>query len=302
MSTLSLRGITLIKQGQKVIDDLSLEFGAGEMIGVICDDGTWQAFADALTGKANFQGEVRFGDKHIDGRLLSKHFAVASWPPVQTRSVFNRQRKDAADFIRQIAAKRCVLLSSLNVHTPLGNLPDSFKSQGMSVLFRHKDGSSFLLCMADSFVVLVEGKLQQHASPLEVYRRPRTPAAAKATGRCNFFAGELLNAGGGEALVQTKIGLLRGALANPDADPAPGTHAEVLVRPECWHIDRFPPEENCAEVTVQSTQYFGATALLTVATEQGVAFDVLELNPTRPDGPQSECYCWAAPEDVVVFA
>ena len=148
--------------------------------------------------------------------------------------------------------------------------------------------------------VLACRRLVQSGSSIHIYRRPVSVCVAEATGPSFMAKGTFSNAGAGEAIVSTAAGEFRGALADATADPEPGTAATVITRPECWHLDDFPPEENCLRVRIVATHHEGPTTTYDAMTDTGTRLTVTALTGTQPPTPGAETFAWIAPEDVTV--
>ncbi|MDR2862662.1 MAG: ABC transporter ATP-binding protein [Puniceicoccales bacterium] len=156
------------------------------------------------------------------------------------------------------------------------------------------------LAVADQVGVLLDGRLQQVASPLEIYRRPRTRAVGEFLSGANVLPGRLLHAGAGEFVAETALGEVRGALSDPASEPAPGASVDVLIRPEVLHIDMVAPDENAFEgVVVDGGAYGGASGRIVFRAKGGVELRVLELNPRTANPAAGDAlFVWVAPEDV----
>ncbi|MDR0535216.1 MAG: ABC transporter ATP-binding protein [Puniceicoccales bacterium] len=192
------------------------------------------------------------------------------------------------------------------------------------------------LPFADQVAVMDCGKILQCGTPLEVYHRPTSRRSAATLGAVNVVEGTLLHAGAGEFVARTPLGDLRGALANPAANPPPGTLLDLLIRPESLHVDAFPPEENAFPATpipdappqahdktntrvrlqerigdlsadnsenTAVSEYHGATAIHRYRTSDGTTLRVLGTNPHTTTLPAqsaaaSPLFLWVAPEDI----
>ena len=80
--------------------------------------------------------------------------------------------------------------------------------------------------MADRVAVMRGGKLEQVATPAELYDEPQTPFVAEFVGTMNRLPGKLM--GGGMVSVLGREVVARGPFANAGA----GKDVDVLVRPE----------------------------------------------------------------------
>lgn len=169
------------------------------------------------------------------------------------------------------------------------------------------------LAEADEITLLHGNRSLRQGEPLELYRRPDSLAEARLLGPVNEVAGTVTALGAGEAIVHTLLGEFRGALSEAAEALAEGAKAQVLTRPEAWHLDRYPPEENCLPVRILASSYHGATATHRAAIyapgldeedelpEPLGQLDINEINPARSSiAASEEFYAWIAPEDVVV--
>jgi putative spermidine/putrescine transport system ATP-binding protein len=82
------------------------------------------------------------------------------------------------------------------------------------------------LSMADRVAVMRAGKLEQVASPAELYDEPQTPFVAEFVGTMNRLPGKLT--GQGKVVVLGREVVARG----PFSAGMPGTEVDVMVRPE----------------------------------------------------------------------
>jgi putative spermidine/putrescine transport system ATP-binding protein len=109
------------------------------------------------------------------------------------------------------------------------------------------------LTMADLVVVMSEGKIQQIAPPMDVYRRPANAFVADFIGTTNLLTGEALGQGSvrlGEAVLTVK-----GA-----ATPGPIT---LSIRPESLRLSN-EPGGNRLEGSVMFVRHLGANAEVSV--------------------------------------
>jgi putative spermidine/putrescine transport system ATP-binding protein len=89
------------------------------------------------------------------------------------------------------------------------------------------------LSMADRIAVMNRGRIEQVASPTDIYDRPATLFVNQFVGTTNLLPGELLAADGAGSQVRLAGGVLRAAYA-----PGLPTGSKVLVsiRPEQWRM------------------------------------------------------------------
>ncbi|MBO0868426.1 MAG: ABC transporter ATP-binding protein [Micromonosporaceae bacterium] len=150
---------------------------------------------------------------------------------------------------------------------------------GTTTLFVTHDQEE-ALAMADRVGVMSAGRLQQIASPVELYERPRTAFVAEFVGLTNRLAG---TAGGGSVqLLGARVPLLPGSV-----ESGPVT---VLVRPESLLVT--PAEPDAAERAagrVLAATFLGALCRVRVRLDDGTVLlaqvssvDVTQLAPGTP--------------------
>ncbi len=157
------------------------------------------------------------------------------------------------------------------------------------------------LSIADRMAVLDNGRILQVGTPAEVYKRPNSKFVSSFIGEANFVPGKVIRAGGGEALVDTGLGEIRGSLSDPAEIPADGADVTVLLRPETLTISQMAPDENAFAGKIGDAVYYGEVAHYDFAIGEHV-LNISELNPrhlgTRGPG---NLFAWADPEDVVIL-
>ncbi|MGE0136925.1 MAG: ABC transporter ATP-binding protein [Ilumatobacteraceae bacterium] len=104
--------------------------------------------------------------------------------------------------------------------------------------------------LANRIAVLNGGRVEQLASPTEVYAHPATRMVAEFVGKANVVAGDIVSTEGREATISTSIGPLHGSL--PSTMP-PAAAAVAVFRPE--HAELFvhepPPGSWAGRVVTQ---------------------------------------------------
>ncbi len=106
------------------------------------------------------------------------------------------------------------------------------KRVGITFIYiTHDQGEA--LTMSDRIAVMNAGVIEQVGNGRAVYAEPRTPFVASFVGENNGIRGRVTAVAGGEAVVDTPIGLLRGR--NP-VGLAAGQDALLFVRPEALRI------------------------------------------------------------------
>ncbi len=121
------------------------------------------------------------------------------------------------------------------------------------------------LSMSDNIALINGGKVEQLASPLELYDRPRTAFAATFLGNSNLLKGELKDDGAGCSVFIS--GAFR--LAVPGA--AAQAEATLLLRPE--HLEILEePVVGCMPGIIAFVTHFGHSIQYEVKLDSGPAF------------------------------
>ncbi|MBR9910486.1 MAG: ABC transporter ATP-binding protein [Gammaproteobacteria bacterium] len=107
-----------------------------------------------------------------------------------------------------------------------------------AILVTHDQEEAF--AFADKIAVLHQGKIQQWATPFDLYHEPATRFVANFIGQGSFLPGHVLDS----SSVATEIGVIRG---NRCYDWLPDSPVEVLVRPDDIVLSENSPIH--AEVT-----------------------------------------------------
>jgi putative spermidine/putrescine transport system ATP-binding protein len=128
---------------------------------------------------------------------------------------------------------------------------------GITTLFVTHDQEE-ALAIADRVGVMREGRLEQLASPTEVYSRPATSFVAEFVGLSNRLAGEVR---GGEVIV-------RGCKLPLVEKDTPDGQVVALIRPEAVSLASRAPESGTGDGpltgTVIAITFLGATSRVTV--------------------------------------
>jgi iron(III) transport system ATP-binding protein len=174
------------------------------------------------------------------------------------------------------------------------------KEFGLTAIYVTHDQKE-ALSISDRMAILEGGHIAQIGDPQTVYRRPKSKIVADFIGETNFIEGKVLSAAGGQATVETPLGLFTGAISDPDWNAVAGEPATLSVRPECWRIELAQAAQNAAQGRIGESIYLGEVAQYQFQTA-GVALKIFELNPDLTRRPQDrELYATADPEDVVVL-
>jgi spermidine/putrescine transport system ATP-binding protein len=119
------------------------------------------------------------------------------------------------------------------------------------IYITHDQGEA--LTMSDRIAVMSDGVIEQVADGKTVYDNPATPFVASFVGENNAFAGTVLKANKGEAVLQTQFGQLRGK--NPSGLKV-GDAGILFVRPESLKLGRGEKDASF-ESTVQNVAFEG---------------------------------------------
>ncbi|MDR2982685.1 MAG: ABC transporter ATP-binding protein [Puniceicoccales bacterium] len=190
-------------------------------------------------------------------------------------------------------------LDARQKRTSFDNVQKFCREQNIAVICATQDHRS-AFSFADRIAVLIAGRIHQIASPLEIYRRPKTRFVADFVSAANLIDGTIIHAGAGEFIAQTKLGEIRGALSDPEENPESGTPIDIAIRPEAIHLDVMAPEENAFQGEITGTEYFGGSAWVYFKTAAGITLRVVEQNPRTTGSSNFEATCaWVAPEDII---
>jgi putative spermidine/putrescine transport system ATP-binding protein len=152
---------------------------------------------------------------------------------------------------QRVALARALVFepSLLLLDEPLGALDKNLREQmqieikriqralGVTTIFVTHDQSE-AMSMSDRIVVFEKGRIQQAATPLEIYHRPRTKFVAGFIGESNLIPATVMDAAGGKAKSDA-LGLCDYAAT---ADVSNGQEVTLLIRPELIRVSRDPIE------------------------------------------------------------
>ena len=144
---------------------------------------------------------------------------------------------------QRVSLARCIVYNPalILLDEPLGALDKKLREQmqveirrlhaqlGITMLNVTHDQDE-ALSMSDRIVLMNEGRVEQIATPNELYRAPRTAFAADFIGTANLIPGTVLGFENGHTVVSTPLGPLRGV--SGETAPANGSAVQLLIRPE----------------------------------------------------------------------
>lgn len=123
------------------------------------------------------------------------------------------------------------------------------------------------MSMSDRIVVMNEGKVEQAARPVEIYRHPATVFVADFIGRANFLK---VDAASADADGMARIAVLGEEFTTPAAEGALGKQPVLLVRPESIRLSGVAEQPIGGRIgRVLSTVFFGESVEYIVETAQG---------------------------------
>ncbi|WP_250517023.1 ABC transporter ATP-binding protein [Caballeronia sp. INDeC2] len=153
---------------------------------------------------------------------------------------------------QRVSLARCIVYNPalILLDEPLGALDKKLREQmqfeirrlhaelGITMLNVTHDQDE-ALSMSDRIVLMNQGRVEQIATPDELYRAPRTAFAASFIGTANLIAGTVHDNTGEHAIVSTPLGMLRAAMRSTVAR---GAAVKLLVRPESVRMMPTPAQ------------------------------------------------------------
>ena len=194
---------------------------------------------------------------------------------------------------QRIALARCFAYrpSIILLDEPLGALDKNLREHMQLEIRRmHKElGATFIyvthdqeeaLTLSDRICLMNRARIEQLATPLELYDRPATRFAAEFIGHSNLLQGR--REGNGHLNVEGRLLALEGCAGH--LPPDGGTEACVLVRPEAARLTE--PSAGLLVGTVEECVFLGSDTRALVRLPSGNRFAVRcarELNPRIGD-------------------
>jgi spermidine/putrescine transport system ATP-binding protein len=127
------------------------------------------------------------------------------------------------------------------------------KRTGVTFIYiTHDQGEA--LAMSDRVGVMSQGRIQQIATPRDIYDNPVNGFVASFVGENNIFEGDLGPVSGGMAALTGPHGSFRGRIT-PEAE---GKTVRLYVRPEHTVLTRIGGLENAVEMEVTEVAFEGA--------------------------------------------
>lgn len=154
-------------------------------------------------------------------------------------------------------------------------LKDLQRRLGMTFLHvTHDQEEAFAL--SDEIIVMNNGRIEQQASPAEIYRRPASAYVADFIGGANLAPGTILGAVGGAAVIDTPLGRFECPAVAGLGD---GDKAVLCIRPE---LLRLQTGEDGFEVVVTHTVFRGAEWLVEAKASGDITISLIVDDPEPP--------------------
>lgn len=173
---------------------------------------------------------------------------------------------------QRVALARALVFepSLLLLDEPLGALDKNLREQmqieikriqralGVTTIFVTHDQSE-AMSMSDRVVVFEKGRIQQVATPLEIYHKPETKFVAGFIGESNLIDAKISNAAKGEA-ANAALGTVEYAVTDKVANDNDVT---MMIRPEHIRLSRSPIEgRKNVRMKVETIVNYGDNALV----------------------------------------
>ncbi|UMP06921.1 ABC transporter ATP-binding protein [Amycolatopsis sp. EV170708-02-1] len=188
---------------------------------------------------------------------------------------------------QRVALARSLVLRPevLLLDEPLGALDLSLRKQ-MQVLLRrlqretattfvqvtHDQAEAFML--SDRVAILSEGRLQQVATPSEVYRRPANGFVASFVGEVNRFAGTVCGVRDGGRCYDVLLPTGRMVMVPGAPGLLRGSPVAILVRPEDLTLDQPRTDSVTMDATVTDLVFQGPVTEICARLGEGSEFTV----------------------------
>jgi putative spermidine/putrescine transport system ATP-binding protein len=174
---------------------------------------------------------------------------------------------------QRVALARALVFepSLLLLDEPLGALDKNLREQmqieikriqralGVTTIFVTHDQTE-AMSMSDRIVVFEKGRIQQVATPLDIYHKPRTRFVAGFIGESNLIEAAVVDPAARKATAE-HIGEIEYAPSEFSVDK--GTPVTLMIRPEHIRLSREPKEgRQNARMTVETIVNYGDNALV----------------------------------------
>lgn len=183
---------------------------------------------------------------------------------------------------RALAFNPLVLL----MDEPLSNLDAQLRRQmrvelrriqrqvGITTIFVTHDQEE-ALTMSDRMVLMNAGNIEQIGTPVDLYRKPKTPFVAQFLGHPNFLYGDIVEASDGKITMKTGEHIV---VAETEDQFKVGQRVALVLRAESIRLQRETPNpvRNAIPARIEYLVYLGTNAEYEVTLEGGVNIRVVE--------------------------
>lgn len=136
------------------------------------------------------------------------------------------------------------------------------------------------LTMSDRIAVMNAGRVEQLATPSDLYHRPVSLFVADFVGESSALPGEIVEMQGERAIISCAGGVKIDAPAQPELDLAAGDHVRVVLRPE--DVDVVSVEDGRIVGQVVDRLFLGFTERFLIDTPDGITV-AADVRPTTLD-------------------
>lgn len=142
------------------------------------------------------------------------------------------------------------------------------------------------LTMSDRVAVMNRGRIEQLASPEELYERPRTPFVADFLGESNSLSGMIVRADASMLVIGTSGGLQ--IIAREDAGSVAGRAVSISIRPEqILLLGADERSDNVVDGVIEEVVYLGEAVRYLVRAAQGEVLCVKKQNRRGSANPKA---------------
>ncbi|MBE9050369.1 ABC transporter ATP-binding protein [Nostocales cyanobacterium LEGE 11386] len=160
------------------------------------------------------------------------------------------------------------------------------------------------MSLSDRIAVMNQGKIEQVATPRQIYEHPQTSFVADFIGDTNLFSGEITTVESSCVQITTKTGLKIVVTRNEDTPTELSQVVVVSVRPEKIQLSLYQPSvmTNCFEGRLVNVMFLGTHVNYVVELTNGVSINVLQPNTigNLPDR-DTPIYAWWTESDCVAI-
>jgi ABC-type Fe3+/spermidine/putrescine transport system ATPase subunit len=213
--------------------------------------------------------------------------------------------------LQRVAIARAIVIEPhvLLLDEPLSNLDAKLRIEmrgeirrlqkllGITVLYVTHDQEE-ALAISDRIAVMRAGRVEQVASPREIYDRPTTPFVASFVGTTNLLNGIILGREGDAAEVEVAGNTLRLSGVGGNA----GDKVILSLRPEALRLlapgEAAPPRCVTLTGTLGEVEYLGPVTRFSVTLADGATLSLMALMPPTASGTVTVAF---DPQRVVVL-